>query len=183
MAKWPPTCYNVTPSKQQIEISHHRCMPRIRLFILLWIWLLTSQSIGRCNWDTRDVSHTQALPSHAHHDLLLNKPHSSFSLLMMTQQNGNMFRVTGRLWPLNSPHKGQWRRPLILSFICAWRNGWVNRDAGDLRHHRAPNNVTVMAFCKSMSANHFCENCTSSLTEKNVTLKHGDNGWHYQMAT
>ena len=39
--------------------------------------------------------------------------------------------------PLNSPHKGQWRRALIFSLICAWINDWVNnRDAGDLRRHR-----------------------------------------------
>ena len=36
--------------------------------------------------------------------------------------------------PVNSPHKGQWRRALMFSLICAWTNGWPNnRDAGDLR--------------------------------------------------
>ena len=39
---------------------------------------------------------------------------------------------------VNSPHKGQWRRVLMFSLICAWTNGWVNnRGAGDLRHHCA----------------------------------------------
>ena len=28
--------------------------------------------------------------------------------------------------PVNSPHKGQWRRVLMFSFICAWINGWVS---------------------------------------------------------
>ena len=47
--------------------------------------------------------------------------------------------------PVNSPHKGQWRRALIFSFICAWINGWVNnRKAGSLRRHRADYDVTVM---------------------------------------
>ena len=47
--------------------------------------------------------------------------------------------------PVNSPHKGQWRGALMLSSICAWINGWVNnRDAGDLRRHRAHYDVTVM---------------------------------------
>ena len=42
-------------------------------------------------------------------------------------------------------HKGQWRGALLFSLICAWINGWVNnRDAGDLRRHRAHYNVTVM---------------------------------------
>ena len=39
-------------------------------------------------------------------------------------------------WPMNYPHRSQWRWALIL-FICAWINGWVNkREAGDLRRHR-----------------------------------------------
>ena len=47
--------------------------------------------------------------------------------------------------PVNSPHKGQWREPLMLSLICAWINNWVNnREAGDLRHYRAHYDVTVM---------------------------------------
>ena len=42
-------------------------------------------------------------------------------------------------------HKGQWRRALMFSLICAWMNGWVNnREAGDLRRHRAHYDVTVM---------------------------------------
>ena len=44
--------------------------------------------------------------------------------------------------PVNSPHKGQWRGALMLSLICAC---WVNnREAGDLRRHRAHYDVTVM---------------------------------------
>ena len=40
-------------------------------------------------------------------------------------------------WPVNSPHKGQWRGALMFSLICAWINGWVNNgEAGDLRRHR-----------------------------------------------
>ena len=47
--------------------------------------------------------------------------------------------------PGNSPHKGQWRGALMFSLICAWIYGWVNnREAGDLRRHRAHNDVTVM---------------------------------------
>ena len=52
-----------------------------------------------------------------------------------------------RYWPfvqgihqslVNSPHKGQWRRALLFSLICAWTNSWVNNlEAGDLRSHRA----------------------------------------------
>ena len=46
-------------------------------------------------------------------------------------------------WPF--VHKGQWRRALMFSLICASINGWVNnRGAGDLRRHRAHYNVIVM---------------------------------------
>ena len=47
--------------------------------------------------------------------------------------------------PVNSPCKGQWRWALVFSLICAWINGWVNnREAGDLRRHRAHYDVIVM---------------------------------------
>ena len=47
--------------------------------------------------------------------------------------------------PVNSPHKGQWRGALIFSLIWAWINEWVNnREAGDLRRHRAHYDVHVM---------------------------------------
>ena len=45
--------------------------------------------------------------------------------------------------PVNSPHKGQWRRALMFSF--AWIYDWVNnREAGDLRRHRGHYDVIVM---------------------------------------
>ena len=59
-----------------------------------------------------------------------------------------------RYWPfvrgihrsqVNSPHKGQWCGALMCSLICARRNVWVNnREAGDLRRHRAHYDVIVM---------------------------------------
>ena len=48
-------------------------------------------------------------------------------------------------WPVNSPQKGRWRGALMFSMIYAWRNSWVNnRDAGDLRRHRAHYDVNVV---------------------------------------
>ena len=48
-------------------------------------------------------------------------------------------------WPVNSPHKGQWRGALMCSLICIWISGWVNnREARDLRRHRAHNDVILM---------------------------------------
>ena len=49
--------------------------------------------------------------------------------------------------PMNSPHKGQWRGALMFSLMCVWINGWVNnREAGDLRCHRAHYDVTVITL-------------------------------------
>ena len=48
-------------------------------------------------------------------------------------------------YPVNSPHKGQWRGALMFSLICVWINGWENnRETGDLRRHRVHYDVTVM---------------------------------------
>ena len=55
-----------------------------------------------------------------------------------------------RYWPfvreihrsrVNSLHKAQWREASVFSLICAWVN---NREAGDLRRHRAHYDVIVM---------------------------------------
>ena len=47
--------------------------------------------------------------------------------------------------PVNSPHKGQWQGALMFSLIYVCINGWVNnREAGDLRRHRAHCEVSVM---------------------------------------
>ena len=66
----------------------------------------------------------------------------------MTSSNGNIFRVTGHLrgeFPVNSPHKGQWREALMFPLICGWINGWVNnREAGDLRRQCSHYDVIVM---------------------------------------
>ena len=49
--------------------------------------------------------------------------------------------------PVISYHKGQWRRALMFSLTCAWLNGWVNSgEAGDLRHHCAHYDDTVVAY-------------------------------------
>ena len=72
-----------------------------------------------------------------------------------------------RYWPfvrgihrssVNSPHKGQWRGALTFSLISAWINGWVsNRQAGDLRRHRAHYDVTMMMAADAVA---LCVACT-----------------------
>ena len=47
-------------------------------------------------------------------------------------------------YPVNSPHKGQWRGALMFCLICAWINGWVNNgETVDLTRHRAHYDVTL----------------------------------------
>ena len=47
--------------------------------------------------------------------------------------------------PANSPHKGRWHGAVMVSLICVWTNSSVNnRDAGDLRRHRAHYDVNVI---------------------------------------
>ena len=55
--------------------------------------------------------------------------------------------------PVNSLHKGQWRRALMFSFICVWINGWENnREAGDLRRYHAHYDVIVMIILYKVDA-------------------------------
>ena len=61
------------------------------------------------------------------HNTLLSLPHWQYPGIMMTSSNGNNFRVTIPLWgestgegihrwPVDSPHKGQWRGALTSSW-------------------------------------------------------------------
>ena len=60
--------------------------------------------------------------------------------------------------PVNSPRKGQWRRALMFSLMCAGINGWVNnREAGDLRRHCARYDVTVMIHQQRVLNARLCE--------------------------
>ena len=68
-----------------------------------------------------------------------------------TSSNGSIFRVTGPLWGEFTGH--QWiprtkandAELLMFSLTCAWINGRVNnREAGDLRRHRAHYEVIVI---------------------------------------
>ena len=72
---------------------------------------------------------------------------------MMTSSKGNIFCVNGHLYGEFTGHRWSPRkRPVRRSFrvfccffICAWINGWVNnREAGDLRRHRAHYDVIVI---------------------------------------
>ena len=75
---------------------------------------------------------------------LCNRSNTTAS--MMTSPNGIIFRVTGLLCGEFTGRKGQWRRALMFSLICAWIKCWVNnREAGDLRRHCDHYDVIVMS--------------------------------------
>ena len=49
--------------------------------------------------------------------------------------------------PVDSPYNGQWRGALMFSVICALTNGRANnRNDGDLSHHDAHYDVTVIRY-------------------------------------
>ena len=56
-------------------------------------------------------------------------------------------------WPVNSPHKCQWRGALLFSLVCACINAWVhNREVGDLKCHRAHYDVSVRVYVIMVSS-------------------------------
>ena len=83
--------------------------------------------------------------------------------------------------PVNSPHKGQWRRALMFSFICVWINGWINnREAGDLRRHRVHYDVIVMSTspCDHHSWHRF-RKVTMSASSAGVNFDQMKFSWKY----
>ena len=77
--------------------------------------------------------------------------------------------------PVNSPYKGQWRRALMFSLICAWIYGWVNNgEAGDLRCHHAHYDVIVM---------HTSGTCGVHSVNLNRWMNHHEAGilWNYDI--
>ena len=87
---------------------------------------------------------------------LFKLPNQKFNAMSLNHDNVIKWKHLPRYWPfvrgvhrswVNSPHKGQRRRALMFSLIWAWINGWINnREAGDLRRHRAHYDATVIHF-------------------------------------
>ena len=68
------------------------------------------------------------------------------------------------------PYKGQWYGALMFSLICVWINAWVNNcEAGDLRHHRAHYDVTVMQHCNHKSN---CKRLKTDQTKNSQKIIH-----------
>ena len=78
-----------------------------------------------------------------------------YTQCMMTSSNGNIFRVTGPLCGEFTGYRGipgtKASDAELWCFLWSapWINSWVNnREAGDLRRHRAQYDVIVMALYK-----------------------------------
>ena len=74
------------------------------------------------------------------------------------------------LCAVNSPVTGeflaqrQWRGALTFSLICALINNWVNnREAGDLRRHRAHYDVIVIFKHFDIKVPHTCRSCDPAI--------------------
>ena len=130
-----------------VKISQKRSACSVGIFIYDMFQPITKQLL---NWG-RDK---MARIVHLFNGFYL---HSILSLLWCDGTSHDdviKWKHSPRYWPfvqgihrsrVNTPHKGQWRRDLMFSLICAWINGWVNNgEAGDLRRHRAHYHVTVM---------------------------------------
>ena len=80
--------------------------------------------------------------------------------------------------PVNFSHKGQWRGTLMFSLICARINGWVNnREAGDLRRHRAHDDVIVIILRLRRPPASWIEGLMTWWHKQRV-LMHGHQGWN-----
>ena len=88
-----------------------------------------------------------------------------YNWYMMTSSNGNIFLVTGHFCGEFTGDKGQWRGALMFYLICTWINGCINnREAGDLRRHRAHYDVAAMTILYCLSNIFICT--TSSMCRK-----------------
>ena len=72
--------------------------------------------------------------------------------------------------PVDSPHKGMWRRALMFTLICVRTFGWSNnKDIGDLRRHPAHYDVTVMVYAGSTLDPHNTESVAVYLESQHLS--------------
>ena len=109
----------------------HSCVQVIMKICILWSFIVHCWQINlllHCRHTISQVRTVQILCLLLHDDIMKRKHFPRYWPFV---------RGIHR-WPVNSPYKGQWRRALMFSLIYAGINFWVNnREAGDLRCHRA----------------------------------------------
>ena len=126
--------------------------------IIIWSWIVLAQYSNITawvpNWNTQ-----------WHHAIMVCARISVLSSCSWWRHQMETFSALLALCagnspvPVNSPHKGQWRRTLMFSLICAWINDWVNNpEAADLRRHRGHYgvNVTYEKCTRRMFATQYC---------------------------
>ena len=98
----------------------------------------------------------------------------------MTASNGNISRVTGHLCGEFTGHRWILHTKAIDAELwcflrsAPWINGWVNnREAGDLRYHRARYDVIVMQKVKPAIREFHCAISTKTYLFDNVLIS----GW------
>ena len=133
--------------KQKFEHNKEWCIMHIKLDFANWLCLISPLNISStlsCGWSGNSHINSekyglhliQHISGYLHDDVIKWKHLPRYWPF-----------VRGIQWsPVNSSHKGQWCGALMFFFvICAWINGWVNnREAGDLRRHRAHYDVIVV---------------------------------------
>ena len=82
------------------------------------------------------------------------------------------------------PSQRPMTQSLMFSLIWAWTDGWVNNcEAGDLRHHCAHYDVTVMAPRKSRVSRDIHKNCVPLSIMELVSRRFGVVLSHYDKST
>ena len=119
---WQKDLATLSPSRQHEEISKWYCVILPKSIANLYMYF---EDIGK---------HNGRLPV----DTWWRHQMEAFSALLVICEGNSPV-------PGESPHKGQWRGPLMFTLTCVWINRWVNnREASDLRRYRAHYDVTLM---------------------------------------
>ena len=135
----------IRPQSYWLPGWHHLVLDVDRISCVLFRWRHQPLYVGYQRWGILDPSCPWAAGYRKKH------------YIHITAYNDVIkWKHFPRYWPfvqgihrslVNSPHKSQWRGALVLYLIYAWMNGWVNnREADDLRRHRAHYDVIVIRY-------------------------------------
>ena len=120
-----------------VSLPTHICVTRPQ-------WVNSCQIRMQCNWYKVYFYKSKNAPNGEHDDVIKWKHIPRYWLFVRGIHRS----------PVNSPNKGQWRGALIFSLVSTETIGWVsNRDAGDLRRHRAHYEVIVMRLLNGAPSN------------------------------
>ena len=163
--------------KRQHRFSCHFRTNASKCMCIYWLMLLFRCSvISNCHVGYPWCLQGMSPGCHCHASLLGYYPHDDVIKWKHFPRNWPLLRGNHRL-PTNSPQEGQWRGALMFSLICGWTNDWVNnRDAGDLRRHRAHYDVTVISSPSSLSfkcnslGTRFQMSCSDLTSDRALTI-------------